>query len=125
MRFSAPPDVQFEIPDEWWAFADMDKFSPRTDYYIYSQKQAEIQIVPLAGIKPPTRSPGTPWFKKYKLMPIFFAFQSPECELSPIEVLPVDARPYRFKVYNGFHRYYASIAAGYTQIPIVVVEIHI
>jgi hypothetical protein len=70
-----------------------------------------VQIVPLSEIEPPTRNSAIPPFKKYKLIPVLFGFQSPESPLPPVEVLLKD-RPdqFRFTVYNGYHRYYASIA---------------
>jgi hypothetical protein len=124
MRFSTPTNIPFEIPDDWWTFTEMDKFVRTTDYYLYPPEHSGIQIKSLAEIEPPTRSAGIPPFRKYKLIPLLLAFQSPaECVLPPIQVLGMDSPPCRFKVYNGFHRYYASVAAGYTHIPVVVIEI--
>jgi hypothetical protein len=124
MRFSTPRnDVEFEIPDEWWTFAEMNAFS--TDgggYYPYPFQCAKsVEIVELVDVEPPSRNDGVPPFKKCKLVPVLLAFTSPECALPPVEVeaLSSDGRP-RYRVVNGYHRYYASVAAGYTKLPVTV-----
>jgi hypothetical protein len=124
MWFETPDTgVRFEIPDDWWAFAEMDSFSLNEGgFYPYSFERAhEIEVVSLSDIQPPMRGAHTPPFKKYKLVPILFAFASPECVLPPVEVVAL-APPgrYRFKVLNGYHRYYASVAVGYNKLPIVI-----
>ena len=116
MRFGTPaPGIAFEIPDEWWNFADMADFTPRSEFY--PPDMSPFEKLPLAEIEPPSRS-GLPLFKKYKLVPVLFAFQSPECSLPLVQViaLPEPGR-YRYAVHNGFHRFYGSVAAGFTHIP--------
>lgn len=126
MRFRTPRgDSAFEIPDDWWRFAEMDGFSPAPGgFYPYRAKAEDgVEVVALTEIEPPQRDHGIGLFKKYKLLPLLFAFSSPECRLPPVEVHASDsAGPYRLKVHNGFHRYYASVAAGYTKLPTVLVE---
>jgi hypothetical protein len=48
---------------------------------------------------------------------------APESPLPPVEVL-LKANPgqFRFTVHNGYHRYYASIAVGYQDLPVVVAK---
>lgn len=127
MEFKTPDGiVSFRIPDEWWLFAEMSSFSRAGGgYYPYETKahDRDIVVVPLRDVEPPLRAANVPPFKKYKLMPILFAFLSPECALPPVEVHYVaPATNYRFKVYNGYHRYYASLAAGFTKLPVVIRE---
>jgi hypothetical protein len=124
MQFRTPAGMSFEIPDEWWACADMNKFSKgeNQSYSCWPGSQ-KVDIVPLAEIEPPQRGDGIPPFKKYKLVPILFGFQSPESPLPPVEVLRQEPpTQYRFKVFNGYHRYYASIAVGYLSLPVFVME---
>jgi hypothetical protein len=125
MRFeNSVAGVPFEIPDDWWSFAEMDSFSPRGGgFYPYRQSEVtgDIHVVPLADIEPPMRNSGVPPFKKYKMLPVLLAFLSPECALPPVEVQrSAPSERYRFKVHNGYHRYYASAAVGYTRLPIVI-----
>jgi|tagenome__1003787_1003787.scaffolds.fasta_scaffold20963876_4 hypothetical protein len=125
MEFKTPDGiVSFEIPDQWWSFAEMSSFSPTGGGFFPYQPDTngrDIVVVPLTDIKPPLRAANVPSFKKYKLVPILFAFLSPECALPPVEVNSVNpATKYRFQVYNGYHRYYASLAAGFTKLPVVI-----
>jgi hypothetical protein len=124
MQFKTPAGIAFDIPDEWWACADMDKFSRGgSQFYPCWPGSQDVQIVPLAEVEPPTRDAGIPPFKKYKLIPVLFGFQSPESSLPPVPVLLKESpHPYRYKVYNGYHRYYASVAAGYQSLPVVLME---
>jgi hypothetical protein len=123
MRFETLAGVSFEIPDDWWSFTEMDSFSPKGGRFYPYQRSGiigDIQVVPLPHIEPPMRNSGVPLFKKYKMVPILLAFLSPECALPPVEVQALaPSEMYRFKVYNGYHRYYASIAVGYTKLPIL------
>ena len=68
MQFRTPAGMSFEIPDEWWACADMNKFSKgeNQSYSCWPGSQ-KVDIVPLAEIEPPQRGNGIPPFKKYKL----------------------------------------------------------
>ncbi len=124
MKFKVPQSsVEFDIPDEWWSFAEMQTFGNHGgEYYPYSPAVADkVQVVSLSNIEPPTRSEGIPSFKKYKLVPVLLAFQSPECELPPVEVQRISSRgQYEFRVLNGYHRFYSSIAVGYSSLPIIV-----
>jgi hypothetical protein len=102
----------------------MDSFSPSGGgFYPYRQSEitGDIYVVPLSDIEPPMRNSGVPPFKKYKMLPVLFAFLSPECALPPVEVQCLaPSETYRFKVHNGYHRYYASAAVGYTSLRIVI-----
>lgn len=125
MRFDLPVDVDtFEIPDDWWHFAEMEHFRPSPGgYYPYKiRPENDFDVVPITDIEPPRRDPGVPMLKKFKMMPVLFAFQSPECALPAVEVYLATSGPYRFTVHNGFHRFYASVAAGYKHLPVLICE---
>jgi hypothetical protein len=63
MQFKTPAGLLFDIPNEWWACADMDKFATNgNQFYPCALGSLNIQIVPLAEIEPPTRSAGVPPF---------------------------------------------------------------
>jgi hypothetical protein len=110
--------TEFEIPDEWWAFAEMNKFTLDGVRHYPASRGSDWKPVSIDEVEPPKRNGGIEPFKKYKLMPVLFAFQSPECELPPVEVCEASEGPYRFKVRNGYHRYYASLAVGYRKLPV-------
>ena len=110
MRFHTPGNaVTFEIPEHWWTFTEMATFCPDSDYYPYkAQSESPVRLVPVPQIEPPKRNPGVQDFRKYKLVPILLAFRSPECQLPPVEVAPLEpAGSYSYRVVNGFHRFYA------------------
>ncbi len=78
------------------------------------------EIIRLAYIEPPRRTPGVEGFKKYKLVPVMLAFWSPEYSLAPINAKRSDNPDYKYQVTSGFHRFYASVAVGYAMIPAIV-----
>lgn len=124
MRFNLPlQNRSFEIPDDWWRFAEMERFTPSPGgYYPYALcPDEEVLIVPIEEVEPPRRNEGVGLLKKYKLVPVLFAFNSPECALPPIEVHKIaNLGSHKFTVHNGFHRFYGSVAAGYTHLPVVI-----
>ncbi|OAI05412.1 hypothetical protein A1353_11540 [Methylomonas methanica] len=121
MRFRTPrDDYDFDIPDEWWSFAELDQLvSTPGPYYPYKSADA-VQIVLLSDIEPPQRSKAIEPFKKYKLVPLLLAFRSPECGLPPIQLVELEDAVYRYRVTNGYHRFYSSIAVGYSHAPAVL-----
>jgi hypothetical protein len=62
MQLSMPTGVSFDIADEWWMCADMDKFliSSNRFYPCWPNSEVQTQIVPLPEIEPPTRNHGVP-----------------------------------------------------------------
>ena len=102
----------------------MDRFDRGVARFYFYGKQPDTdraQVVDLASVKPPTRADGVPLFKKYKLVPVLFAFTSPKCSLPPGEVARLsEPHPYLYRLTNGFHRYYASAAVEYPELPVVI-----
>ena len=122
MKKSIPgTDLEFEIPQDWWLFCDMNiRNVDDYKYYQHNGSLKETKIADITHIEPPTRGNGIPQLEKYKLVPILLAFTSPECALPPVKVSVYNSGPYKYKLTNGYHRYYASLAVGYTMLPIVV-----
>jgi hypothetical protein len=61
MRFETRGGVPFEIPDDWWSFAEMDSFSAKGGgFYPYREcgDAQNIDVVLLSDIEPPMRSSG-------------------------------------------------------------------
>jgi hypothetical protein len=121
-KFTVPGSiVEFEIPDDWWKFCDMENFRPTTTFYLYSQRDVGVQTVPIAEVRPPERHAGVVGFHKNRLAPILLALTSDRSALPavPVRALAGDDR-YRYEVLDGYHRYYATIAAGYTRLPVLI-----
>jgi hypothetical protein len=52
---------------------------------------------------------------KISILDAFFR----DCPLPPVEVTTDETGRFRYKVYNGMHRFYASIAVGFSHLPVV------
>lgn len=118
MLFVVPRlESQFEIPDDWWEFCGMRSFKPQSAYYPYDPQAESAEVLSLQEVEPPQRNPGVALFKKYKLVPVLLAFTSPECALPPIHAVKTSGG---YAVRNGVHRYYASVAVGYSSVPAIV-----
>lgn len=121
MKFKTAIGTVFEIPDDWWIFAEMNNFSPgESTAYVY-RGSPEIFEVPITEIEAPTRDPDVAFFQKCRMLPILFAFGC-YVALPPIVIRPLknSSGLCRFTVYNGYHRYYASIAAGFAVLPVIL-----
>jgi hypothetical protein len=68
-------------------------------------------------IEPPLRNPGTRFFDETRLREILRAFAA-DFPLPPIEVFASSVHPYRYRLHNGIHRFYASAAVGFPRIPV-------
>jgi len=114
--------MRYTIPEEWLSFCDFERVSPGYRFYSYEQHPNAL-AVPLAEIEPPIRADGVEPFKKYKMVPVLMAMMNPEGFLPPIVVAPTEhSSTYKYKVVNGFHRFYASAQRGYPQIPALLCD---
>jgi hypothetical protein len=121
-KFIVPgSSIEFEIPDDWWQFCDMENFRPATAFYLYSQRDVGVRTVPIAEVRPPERSAGIIGLHKNRLAPILLAFTTGRCAVPAVPVRELaDGDRYPYEVLDGYHRYYASIAAGYTRLPVLI-----
>lgn len=119
MEFQVPGSgVRFAVPDEWWDFCEMRDFRPPSTCYLYEANTPQTLVVSVNEVEPPRRDVGLPPFRKCKLAPILLAFGSPRCPLPPLLVELINSGSYRYRVLNGYHRFYASVAAGYSKLPV-------
>jgi len=118
---------EFEIPDEWWDEAGMPGFKPEgTAYWV----TGNAKLVPLEDIEPlyckhaKTRD----WcgFDHERMVRILKSIANGE-EMKPVPLMAlpyadVSSRmTYGYRALDGFHRYYASIAAGFQYLPASVI----
>ena len=116
MLFTNP--VEFEIPTDWWMAAFMHDFRPLGNSYIgiFNSTNAN-RTVSLAEIKPPTRDAGVRWFDCDRMIKILCGIQTGQA-LPGVHVHePPSRSKYRYALRDGFHRFYASAAAGFSHIP--------
>ena len=103
------------------AAAGMEGFKPTTkSYSVLEVEGIPISIVPVGVVRPPTRNPGVETLNRERSMSILSAFWTQ----TPLPALEVDEAPglgeYRYRVRDGFHRFYLAIAMGYECFPVSV-----
>jgi hypothetical protein len=117
---------EFEIPDEWLSEAGMSGFAPPASAYCSTPTAT---LVPLASIEPPGRLNTCPkdWrgFDRRRLIRLLKGFVAgdmiePATVVRRLEQVEFPAVPYRFRIHEGFHRFYGSIAAGFENLPAVI-----
>lgn len=119
--------TEFEIPDDWWCEAGMKGFTPAPKAY---HSSSHATLIPLREIEPPSRFPECPLdfrgFSRDRMVRILAGFINDD-EIEPVEVFkfprldwPFD-RPFRYRVHNGVHRFYASIAVGFECLPVAII----
>jgi hypothetical protein len=114
----------------WLVLARAAQFVPSSPAYIVDRsscKDQRVRLIAICDIGPVCRSPGVPYFNasaergltaKERVIQILQAFVS-GVALPPVELVetPVDKHP--FKLTDGVHRLYLSLAVGFTHIPAV------
>lgn len=120
MRFTAPSGASFEIPDAWWREADMYRFnSGASAYHLAEFGQEEVCLVPIGSIRPidlmGRQGLSFGGFNRARMIFVLRAFVA-YLALPPVEILPDGKDGFLFQLADGRHRFYASIAAGFSHI---------
>jgi hypothetical protein len=121
----------FELSEEWWAEAGMNNFVPSKDSYrtdlqaFPRQNMYEVRIEDVAPVK---RKLSHGVFNddiesgvaaKARVLSILRGFIANDA-IPPVEVVRLPTSdPYRYRLFHGAHRFYLSIAAGFTRVPAV------
>lgn len=127
MKFVLSDGSDFEIPDTWWIECEMEKFVRRA--FAYETKphsdhpKHPIVYLPISLIKPSRRSAGVVLdfggFDRKRLTRILRGFVAMD-RIDPIQVKEKSHGSYEYEIYDGFHRFYASIAANFSELPVIV-----
>jgi hypothetical protein len=119
----------FEVNDEWWAEAGMSRFAPASrTYHVDTNRFPNFCEVRIDDVDATRRQLNHGVFNddaetgrsaKDRVISIFRGFLNSSA-LPPVEVvrLPPGASS-RYKLTHGAHRFYLSIAAGFTHVPAV------
>jgi hypothetical protein len=124
MRYPMPNfPCEFEIPDDCLDEAGIAGFACRGSAY---RAKPGVALVPSREIEPPYRKPAIAkdWrgFDRARMISILKGFV-PGTEIEPVSLreLPVPTfvlpGPYGYQVREDFHRFYASILAGFERVP--------
>lgn len=126
MIFPLSDGRTFEIPDAWWAAAGMAAFQRKAETYLVGPHTAStdqpVSLVALADIVPFQRALGVEkdfgGFDRDRMVNILRGFVE-GAKIPPVFVRPGGRDPYRYSLYDGFHRFHAAVAAGYNLLPVV------
>ncbi len=110
MKFRlAHQQSEFEIPKEWWGAAGMIRWMPIAVSYIATRDPHYPKtIVPITELEATVRNRGVDWFQKKRMVQILKGFRTGDV-LLPIEVdEPPTRTNLRYRVHDGFHRFFTS-----------------
>jgi hypothetical protein len=122
-------DLQIELDDAWYAEAGMDGFVPLTRAYPVNADAAngrKLLEVKIDEVSPVRRNPGVGIFNdnkdasaKERVVSILRGFRTGSA-IPPVEIViePPNSR-FRYKLVAGVHRFYCSLAAGFSHVPAV------
>lgn len=119
--------IDVELPDDWWAEAGMVGFEPISkSYFVEHGSHETIQEVAIEDVGPVLRNPvfrdgsdgeGTARERVVRILRDFRLGR----HTYPVQVVEGKSEyRYRYKLTHGAHRFYCSLAAGFTHVPTVV-----
>jgi len=128
-------DLEFEVPDQWWDAAGMAGFVPDRQAYRYdSAAYPNAFEVAIADIEPLYNrrvshgmfndNPENGGTAEFRVTRIFEGFRT-GAALPPVNIERAPGSESRqFVMKHGAHRLYASIAVGFTHIPVQIASQH-
>lgn len=114
MHVSGPYGT-FEVPDEWLREAGAEGFVPAGPAYASAPEPHLIAAIDT--VEPPRRTPGVLGLHRGQMVSVLRGLVLGE-GVPPVPVEMLTAGPYCYMLRDGFHRYHASIALGYTHLPV-------
>ncbi len=111
----ANPKILFTIDDSLWTAAKLQNFVPEKSHYTAIEENG-IMVLSINDILPRFRAKG---FNERRILRILKCISN-NVELPPILVQQNRRNSsYKYIIIDGFHRFYSSIAVGFTHIPAV------
>jgi hypothetical protein len=118
MLFSYP--IEFEIPDSWLLEAGCILYKPlRLAYLATSDPKWPTVNISIQQIQAPMRDLGITGLHKERTISLLGAYLN-DNPLPPVEVHELPDRKEYYEVRNGYHRYYTSVAFGFTSLPVSI-----
>jgi hypothetical protein len=123
-------DLRLDLEDCWLVAAGAENFVRSSSAYIVDATSCNDRhpgLIRIDEIGPVLRAPGVPYFNgsaeegltaKERVIRILRAFAN-GVALPPVEVVRTSSDSHPFKLFDGTHRLYLSLAVGYTHIPAV------
>ena len=122
-------NLEIDLDDTWWAEAKMEDFMPQSSAYrvdCNATKGRPVFEISINEVRPVKRKPGVGIFNdseeasaRTRVVSILRGFVADEV-IPPVEVVqePSDST-YNYKLVAGAHRFYCSLAAGFSHVPAV------
>jgi hypothetical protein len=120
-----------ELPEEWLAEAGMSSFVPKAESYRVDASSCEgrrVLNVRIEEVAPVSRSKGVPIFNddietgrtaRERVVCILRGFHA-DTNLPPVGVTTLKpGSAHKYKLVAGVHRFYCSLAVGFTSVPAV------
>lgn len=117
-------ELHLTLDEEAAAFLSRAGYTgPSASAYFYDEENPEIVLVAITDIEPPRRAPGVVELAPNRASRIAegIAKGQPICPIQIIENGSI-ANVCLYSVYDGFHRFHLSTAAGFVLIPAIIVE---
>lgn len=122
-------DFEFELNDRWWLEARMTGFVPSTKAYrVDAHAHLDVFYVNISDVAPVRRQlshgvfnddPEKDLSAEDRVLRILGGFRTD----SPIPPVQVRRQPkgsvYAYQLWHGAHRFYCSLAAGFSEIPAI------
>lgn len=119
-----------ELDDSWWAEAGMQNFVPSASTYrvdATAARKGSVFEVSFDEVRPGQRNPGVGIFNsnaqasaKDRVVSLLRGFRE-NSAIPPVELLPDETGSnFGYKLAAGYHRFYCSLAAGYSRVPAVI-----
>ena len=123
--FKLPDGSEFQVPVEWLIDAEIDEFVRQYDHY-RPEVIPDLGLVPLASIQPmdlhlrqqSMLQSGRACFGGFDRQRMINVLRGivEDILLPPILLKCAAQSEFTFAIYDGTHRFYASIVAGFTRI---------
>lgn len=112
--------VYFEVSD-LSCISDYFCINSKNQTYNFEDSSSNILIVKRSLVKPPIRDNGELWFRDFVSVDSILHALVYNHKLPPIEVKTLsESSEFRYKIIDGFHRFYLSCATKYSHLPVLV-----
>jgi hypothetical protein len=123
--FDLPRGGRFQLLADWWVEAGMDDFRCEAEAYLITV-YPPTELIALTDIEPPPLGKRghltDSGFDEERMVSVLQGIAN-RMIIPPVEVtVSQEEGEYRYKVHNGYHRFYASVAAGFPCLPTITVS---